>query len=135
MFLYLLERSGKTSTFGQVTQFANFECQLKVYESLYCGRTCFIINVHVVKDWKISFITSKRTIPLLKNKNKIPYAKTTLLWPVFLSMANEVSHLWSYRLCYSRQHFYSFCGEVSLRNMEITTKNNKIYIPERNSWK
>ncbi len=42
------------------------------------------------KYWKISFITSKQTIPLPKNKNRILYAKTTPLWPVFLSMANEV---------------------------------------------
>ncbi len=46
---------GKTSTFGQVKQFAKFECQLKIYESLYFGRTCFIIDLHVDKDWKISF--------------------------------------------------------------------------------
>ncbi len=52
---------------------------------------CFIINVHAVKDWKISFITSEGTIPLLKNKSRISYAKTTLLWSVFLSMANEVA--------------------------------------------
>ncbi len=68
----------------------NFECQLKIYESLCFGRTCFIINMHVVKDWKISFITSERIILLSKNKNRILYAKTTLLWPVFLYMANEV---------------------------------------------
>ncbi len=60
------------------------------------GRVAFRItsvnwaNLHVVKDWKISFITSERTIPLPKNKNRISYAKTTLLWPVFLSMANQV---------------------------------------------
>ncbi len=30
---------GKTSTFGQVKQFANFKFQLKIYESLYFGRT------------------------------------------------------------------------------------------------
>ncbi len=54
------------STFGQVKQLANFECQLKIYESLYFSRTYFIINVHVVKDWKISFIASERTIPLPK---------------------------------------------------------------------
>ncbi len=88
--LYINFKQGKTFTFGQVKQFANFECQLKIYESLYLGRICFIINVHVVKDWKISFITSERTIPLPKNKNRISYTKTTLLWPVFLSMANEV---------------------------------------------
>ncbi len=81
---------GKTSFFGQVKQFANFECQLKIYESLYFGRTSFIINVHVVKDWIISFITSERTIPLPKNKNRISSAQTTLLWPVFVSMANKV---------------------------------------------
>ncbi len=52
------------STFGQVKQFANFECQLKAYESPYFSR-----NVHVIKDWKISFVTSKRKILLSKNKN------------------------------------------------------------------
>ncbi len=51
--------SGKMSTFGQVKQFANFKCQLKTYESMHFGRTCFIINVHVVKDWKITFIISE----------------------------------------------------------------------------
>ncbi len=81
------------STFGQVKQFANFECQLKLHESLYFGRTCFIINAHVIKDWKIPFVTSEQTIPLPKNKNRISYVKTTPLWPVFLSMANEVSIL------------------------------------------
>ncbi len=78
------------SIFGQVKQFANFDYQLKIYESLYFGRTCFIINVHVVKAWKISFITSEQTILLMRNKNRISYAKTNLLWPVFLPMANEV---------------------------------------------
>ncbi len=81
--------SGRTSPFGQVKLFANFESQLKVCDSLYFGRTCFIINVHVIKVWIISFITSERTIPLPKNKSRISHAKTTL-WPVFLSTANEV---------------------------------------------
>ncbi len=109
---------------------------------------------------------SERIIPLPKNKNRISYAKTTLLWPVFLSTANEVPmfghvdvwqgiwqctyaklapltphplardlhkgppsghHLWSCRLRYfTRQHFYWFCAEISLRNMGITPNNNKI---------
>ncbi len=64
------------STFGQVKQFANFGCPLKIYESLYFGRTCFIINVHaVVKDWKISFITYEQTIPLRKTKVESHMAK------------------------------------------------------------
>ncbi len=37
-----------------------------------------------------ALVTSKGTIPLPKNKNRISDAKTTtLLWPVFLSMANN----------------------------------------------
>ncbi len=79
------------STFGQVKQFANFECQLKIYESLYFGRTWFKINVHVFKDWKISFITSERTISLPKNKNRISFAKTLQRYKVAITSFQAVT--------------------------------------------